>query len=304
MFNFFKSGLNKLKNALKKTHRKLTQDLKALFTKPLDSASIHRLEEILYEADLGSACTQEFVEHIKAFHKLKQGQDYLAELKSYAKGILSSHKPPLALENKPHLILVVGTNGSGKTTSSAKLAKFYKDQGKKVLLAAADTFRAAAIEQLEIWAKRLDIEIVKGSPGGDPAAVIFDAMSKAIAKDFDIVIADTAGRLESKKELMHELSKIVKVASKLKPGAPHETLLVLDATTGQAAIEQARTFNSFSPLTSLVLSKLDGSAKGGIVLAIYRQLAIPVHFVGTGEGIDDFAPFNVDEYLEGIFEGT
>jgi fused signal recognition particle receptor len=203
--------------------------------------------------------------------------------------------------HEPHLILIVGTNGSGKTTSCAKLAKLYKDQGKKVLLVAADTFRAAAIEQLEIWSSRLGIEIVKGLPGGDPAAIVFDALTKAKAKHFDIVIADTAGRLDSKKELMNELDKVRRVSDKCCPGAPHETMLVLDATTGQSAIEQARVFNQFTPLSSLILTKLDGSAKGGIVLAIYRQLGIPVHFVGTGEKEGDFASFDVDEYLDGLF---
>jgi fused signal recognition particle receptor len=303
MFKFLKSGFSKLKSALKKTHEKLTGELKKLFSRPLDSNSIESLERLLYEADLGSVCTEEFVCHIQAFHKRHPHstfKDYLEEMRSLARGILSSHKPQVAL-HEPHLILIVGTNGSGKTTSCAKLAKLYKDQGKKVLLVAADTFRAAAIEQLEIWSSRLGIEIVKGLPGGDPAAIVFDALTKAKAKHFDIVIADTAGRLDSKKELMNELDKVRRVSDKCCPGAPHETMLVLDATTGQSAIEQARVFNQFTPLSSLILTKLDGSAKGGIVLAIYRQLGIPVHFVGTGEKEGDFASFDVDEYLDGLF---
>ncbi len=306
MFKLFKTGISKLKNALKKTQHKFLGELRKLFSKPIDDDTLEQLEELLYEADVGSLCTEEFINHLRAYHKRSQGTDaraYLNEMKAYAKTILSSHTPPKDQRNHPHVILVVGTNGSGKTTSCAKLAKYYQRQGKKVLLAAADTFRAAAIDQLAIWADRLKMEIVKGQPGGDPAAVVYDAITKAQAKDFDIVIADTAGRLESKTELMKELEKIKTTAEKLIDGSPHETLLVLDATTGQAAVEQTKVFNTFTPLSSLVLSKLDGSAKGGIILSIYRQLNIPVHWVGTGEKDDDFAPFDVDEYLDALFEG-
>ena len=298
MFKFFK-------NAFKKTRLKLFSSLKALFSKPISDNTIDELEQLLYEADLGSTCVEEMIEHIRTFHKQtsdKTMDGYLNEMKSYAKTLLESHTPSINHTAKPHVILVVGTNGSGKTTSCAKLAKYYQNQGKKVLLAAADTFRAAAIEQLTIWAERLKTEIVKGQPGGDPAAVVYDAISKALAKDYDIVIADTAGRLESKTDLMHELEKINRTAKKLIPDAPHETLLVLDATTGQTAIEQTKTFNQFTPLSSLVLSKLDGSAKGGIILAIYRQLNVPVHWVGTGEKEDDLAPFDVDQYLNELFQ--
>ncbi|MCF7806711.1 MAG: signal recognition particle-docking protein FtsY [Simkaniaceae bacterium] len=305
MFKFFKSGISKLKNALKKTQAKLTSELKGLFSKPLSEDTLEELERILYEADLGSICVEEFVSHIRDFHKKSQhkGMDaYILEMKDYSKKILSSHLDVNEELKHPHLILVVGTNGSGKTTSCAKLAKFYKDQGKKVLLAAADTFRAAAIDQLSIWADRIGVDIVKGQPFGDPASVVYDAITKALAKDFDVIIADTAGRLESKKDLMRELEKIRRTAQKLIPDAPHETLLVIDATTGQTAIEQTKIFNSFTPLSSLVLSKLDGSAKGGIILAIYRQLNVPVHWVGTGETIDDFAPFEIDEYLDALFQ--
>lgn len=305
MFKFFKSGFNKLKAALKRTQTKLMGDLRSLFSKPLSEEALEELERILYEADLGSQCVEEFVDHIRQFNKSAPSlgmKEYIAEMKNYGKEILSSHTRTADQTSTPHLILVVGTNGSGKTTSCAKLAKFYQDQGKSVLLAAADTFRAAAIDQLSIWAERIGADIVKGQPGGDPASVVYDALTKALAKGHDIVIADTAGRLESKTELMKELEKIKRTANKLVPRSPHETLLVLDATTGQTAIEQTKTFNEFTPLSSLVLSKLDGSAKGGMILAIYRQQGVPVHWVGTGEKVDDFAPFDVDEYLDALFE--
>ena len=271
----------------------------------MNEETLEELERILYEADLGSVCVQEFVEHVREVHKNNESSkasDYLDEMKSFAKEILSSHTPTINHEDKPHVILVVGTNGSGKTTSCAKLAKHYKDQGKKVLLAAADTFRAAAIDQLGIWADRIGVDIVKGQPGGDPSAVVYDAIDKAKHKGYDIVIADTAGRLESKTDLMKELEKIRRTSKKLLENAPHETILVLDATTGQTAIEQTKIFNQFTPLTSLVLSKLDGSAKGGIILAIYRTLNVPVHWVGTGEKVEDFAPFDIDEYVNALFQ--
>ncbi|MDN3505336.1 MAG: signal recognition particle-docking protein FtsY [Rhabdochlamydiaceae bacterium] len=305
MFKFLKSSFNKLKNALGKTRQKLFGSLKSLFSKPINEETLEELERILYEADLGSICVEEFVEHVRKVHKnndSSKSADYLNEMKSFAKGILSSHTPTIDHEDSPHVILVVGTNGSGKTTSCAKLAKQYKDQGKKVLLAAADTFRAAAIDQLEIWADRIGVDIVKGQPGGDPSAVVYDAIDKAKHKGYDIVIADTAGRLESKIDLMKELEKIRRTSKKLMDNAPHETILVLDATTGQTAIEQTKIFNQFTPLTSLVLSKLDGSAKGGIILAIYRTLNVPVHWVGTGEKVEDFAPFDVDEYVDALFQ--
>lgn len=306
MFNFLKSKLNRLKNALTKTRQKLFGELKGLFSKPISEDTLEELERILYEADLGSLCVEDFVSQIRHYHRVsnpKHFEDYLNEMKRIAKKIIASHVPNPTHMKHPHIILVVGTNGSGKTTSCAKLAQYYKQQGKKVLLAAADTFRAAAIDQLAIWSERLGVDIVKGQPHGDPASVIYDAIHKAMHKGFDIVIADTAGRLESKKDLMQELEKVRRVCQKCELSAPHETLLVLDATTGQIAIEQTKIFNQFTPLTSLVLTKLDGSAKGGIILSIYRQLNIPVHWVGTGEKVDDFAPFDVDEYVNALFEG-
>jgi len=196
---------------------------------------------------------------------------------------------------------MIGVNGSGKTTSCAKLAKKYQAEGKKVLLAAADTFRAAAIDQLQAWAQKLNIDIVKGQPGGDPAATVFDAIASAQARGHDIVIADTAGRLQSKTDLMRELEKLRRVCHKADQSGPHETLLVLDATTGQNGLDQAESFHKVTPLTGIVLTKLDGSAKGGIVLAIAKSLKLPIRYVGIGEGADDFADFDQKSFLDALF---
>ncbi|MCK4935197.1 MAG: signal recognition particle-docking protein FtsY, partial [Simkaniaceae bacterium] len=223
-------------------------------------------------------------------------------LKEKAKLILNDIKEPLKEEpSSPKMILIVGVNGSGKTTSIAKLAYRFQKKKQKVLLAAGDTFRAAATEQLEIWAKRTKTEIVKGIPGGDPSSVIFDALTAAKARGLDLVLADTAGRLQSKTELMEELAKIKRVSDKVIPGAPHEIYLVLDATTGQNAVDQAKIFNEFTPLTGLILTKLDGSAKGGVILSIYHQMGIPVKYIGVGEQMDDLVPFNVENYIEALF---
>jgi fused signal recognition particle receptor len=200
------------------------------------------------------------------------------------------------------VMLIVGVNGSGKTTSLAKLAHLLHSAGKKVLIGAADTFRAAAIDQLELWAKRIGVDIVKHQSHSDPSAVAFDAISAAKARGAEAVLIDTAGRLHNKTDLMHELAKIRRVCDKVCPGAPHETLLVLDATTGQNAIDQANTFHQFTPLTGLILTKLDGTAKGGIVVAIQRQLGLPIKFIGTGEGIDDLQPFDPQQFVKALFE--
>lgn len=204
----------------------------------------------------------------------------------------------------PHVILIEGVNGNGKTTSVAKLGKFYKDQGKKVLVAAADTFRAAAIEQLELWSQKIGLEIVKGTPKSDPASVVFDAIQAAKSRQCEIVIVDTAGRLHTKTDLMRELEKIHRVTSKALPGAPHETLLVLDATIGQNGVDQAKIFHQFTPLTGLILTKLDGTAKGGTAIAIQRQLKIPIRYIGVGEGIDDLKPFQADDFVRSLFESS
>jgi len=282
----------------------LSIKLKKLFSKPISEETLDELEQILYESDLGSTCAIECTERLKEFYYSNKGagsEAYIAEMKAYADEILSKEPMKETFIGSPHVILIVGINGAGKTTSIAKLAKLHKDKGKKVLVAAADTFRAAAVEQLTTWAEKIGVDIVKGKTGGDPSSVVYDAISKGRSGGYDIVIIDTAGRLETKTELMHELEKISRVSKKLDEGAPHETYLVVDATIGQVAIEQASIFNKYTKLTGLILTKLDGSAKGGIILSIYRNLQTPVKYVGLGEGMDDLKPFDKKAYLDELF---
>ncbi|QVL58275.1 MAG: signal recognition particle-docking protein FtsY [Simkaniaceae bacterium] len=301
MFGLLKSGLNKIRKAFSKTRSILGDKIRSLLNGPLDEATLDELEQILFEADLGSTLAIEFVEYVRNYGK--KYNHPIDAMKAHAEDIL--HKPPHVQGKKPSespkVILVVGVNGSGKTTSCAKLARIYKDEGKKVMLAAGDTFRAAAIEQLATWSDRLKIDCVKGTPGGDPSAIIFDALTAAKARGHDVVIADTAGRLHSKTDLMNELAKIKRVIEKVVPDAPHEIYLVLDATTGQNALDQAKTFNEFTPLSGLILTKLDGSAKGGIILSIYHQMGIPIRYIGIGEGADDFLPFSPEPYIDALF---
>lgn len=273
---------------------KFFSKVKNIFSRPLNEATREELEEALYQADIGSTC-------VEAFMKKAKKDPTLDGMKAQARELLSSATltpPPL---RSPHLILLVGTNGSGKTTTSAKLAKRYRDQGKSVLLAPCDTFRAAAIPQLEKWATTLNLPIVASRPGADPSSVIFDALAQAKEQKIDIVIADTAGRLQSKQDLMRELDKVKRVAAKQVPDAPHETYLVLDATIGQNAVDQAKTFHDVTPLTGIILTKFDGTAKGGIILPIHHELKLPVAFLGIGETIDDLAPFDPASFVESLF---
>lgn len=305
MFSFLKSGFSKIKKALSKTRSIFSDKLQQLFKKPMGEETLEELERILFEADLGTKCALAFTDRIQKFARKNTSatvKDYIEEMKTYALEILNKETKEVFKEaSSTRMILIVGVNGSGKTTTCAKLAKRIKDEKNSVLLAAGDTFRAAAIEQLEIWSKRLNVDIVKGQPGGDPSSVIFDALSAAKARKIDVVIADTAGRLQSKTDLMHELGKVRKVCQKFDPNAPHETLLVLDATTGQNALDQAKIFNQFTPLDGLILTKLDGSAKGGIILAIREELNIPIKYIGVGESMDDLMPFDANEYIEALF---
>lgn len=303
VLNFLKSSYNKVKHALGKTL--LGQKIRVLFGGDIDEETLEHLEKLLYEADLGVQLSMELTDKVRA--RLREnskltGEDLLAELRKEILRMITfdSHVPQV--DEVPQIILIVGVNGNGKTTSVAKLAKRYKDSGKKVLVAAADTFRAAAMEQLEMWANRLDIDIVKGTSKSDPAAVTFDAVTAAKARGSDVVLVDTAGRLHTKVPLMQELEKIKRSCRKLSPHSPHETLLVVDASVGQNAIEQARTFNKFTPITGLILTKLDGSARGGIVIAIQRQLKIPVKFIGVGEGLEDLEPFNAEAFIHALLE--
>jgi fused signal recognition particle receptor len=301
VFGFFKRGIEKLKEGLSKT----AGAFRAIFGKKLSNETLDELEEAMLTADMGPAVTAKFIQHLQSAYSrghikdMSQVFDYLkTELKKILKETDNSLKMnPAGLT----VIMVAGVNGTGKTTSIAKLAKMFMDDGKKVLLSASDTFRAAACEQLTLWSERAGCEIVKHKSGADPAAVTFDAIDAAIARKADVLIVDTAGRLHTEKNLMTELVKIRRVIEKKIPGAPHETLLVLDATTGQNAIVQAKAFKEAVQITGLVLAKLDGTAKGGIIVAIKKELDIPVKFVGLGEKIDDLEAFDADRFVDALF---
>jgi len=296
----------KLKNALAKTREVLTAGLSRLFTgRKLDEAFLDDLEELLYHSDLGPVGTR-IIEDLKQSYKKGQVKDIaevLPLLKSRLHDMLAGSQAPLMrAPQPPTVVLVVGVNGSGKTTSIAKLARFLKQQGHSVLLGAGDTFRAAAVEQLTMWADRLDIPIIKQATGADPAAVAFDATAAAIARKVDYLVLDTAGRLHTQKNLMTELEKIVRVVRKQLPDAPHETLLVIDATTGQNAIRQASEFAKAAPISGLILAKMDGTAKGGAVFGIRDVLPVPVKFLGVGESVEDLEPFEVEAYIDAILK--
>jgi fused signal recognition particle receptor len=264
------------------------------------------LEALLIQADVGVPTTLYLVDRLHdrvRAEGLLTADQLLTALKEELRAILVD-APPFALEEKRLLtiVMVVGVNGSGKTTSIGKLANYYKNNGRKVMLAAADTFRAAAIDQLEIWSNRADVPIIAGQPGGDPAATAYDGIRAARARGYDLLFVDTAGRLHTKYNLMKELEKIYSVCNKSVHAAPHEVLLVLDAPTGQNALAQAAKFKESVHVTGVVLTKLDSTAKGGMVFAIYRELGLPVRFIGTGEGIQDMAPFDPDQFIAGLFE--
>ncbi len=295
----------KLLGALKKTRDVLTAGLSRLFTigRKLDEPFLEELEEVLYNGDLGPVGTQ-IVQDLKESYRKREVKD-VAEVPAFLRkrliAMLQGSEAPLAKATQPPtVILIVGVNGSGKTTSIAKLANHLKQQGKSVLLGAGDTFRAAAVEQLSLWAERMGVPIVKQATGADPAAVAFDAVAAAMARKVDYLILDTAGRLHTQKNLMTELEKIVRVVKKQLPDAPHETLLVLDGTTGQNAIRQASEFAKAAPVTGLILAKMDGTAKGGAVFGIRTVLPVPVKFLGVGEGMDDLEPFRVEAYVDAI----
>ena len=294
-----KAGLQKTKNAL---FAPIDQMLKA-FTK-VDEDLLEELEEMLICADVGAGATDEIIEKLRKDikeEKIKDADEVRAFLKNTLKEMIGEGGP-LVLDTKPSVILVIGVNGAGKTTSIGKISNKLRQDGKKVVVAAADTFRAAAIDQLAVWCERSGVDLVKQNEGSDPAAVVYDAISYAKNKQADVLIVDTAGRLHNKKNLMNELEKINRVISRELPGASRENLLVLDATTGQNAVLQAKEFKNAAEITGLVLNKLDGTAKGGIVLSIKRELGIPVKFIGVGEKIDDMQPFNAEEFISALFE--
>ncbi len=273
------------------------------FTK-IDEELFEELEETLILSDMGMNTSIDICERLRKVVREKGITDPL-EIRSLIKDIIAEmlgEDKGLSLNTKPSVILVIGVNGVGKTTTIGKLASRLSSEGKSVVLGAADTFRAAAIDQLEIWAKRANVSMVKSVEGTDPASVVFDTIASAKAKGADVIICDTAGRLHNKKNLMDELAKIYRVIARELPDSSIETLLVLDAATGQNAVNQAREFKNSADITGIVLTKLDGTAKGGIVVAIHNELGIPVKYVGVGEGIDDLQPFCAEEFAEGIFE--
>lgn len=301
-----KSSQDDLNKGMSKTSNKFTNGLARIFLgkKKIDDDLLEELEEVLITADIGPVATMEIIEQVRdeASRGVLKDIEKLSEaIKNKIIEMLSSVKTDTEINAKPFVILVVGVNGVGKTTSIAKLSNLYKNNGKNVMLAAGDTFRAAATEQLSIWAERLNIPIVKQPDGSDPAAVIHDSATSAKAKNIDILIADTAGRLHTKTNLMQELIKIEKVVSKEIENAPHEKLLVLDATGGQNALSQAKAFKDAIGITGLILTKLDGTAKGGVVIRIVNELKIPVKYIGFGEAIDDLRPFDPVSFTEALF---
>ena len=310
MFEKFspKNWIEKFKQGLSKTKEGFVGKVKKLFTfrKKIDEEFWEELEEILITGDVGVACTQKILENLRKVVKekgLNEPSQLMDALKENIADLLKTHSSALNL-NQGYLsvIVFVGVNGTGKTTSIAKLAHRLKKEGKRVILAAADTFRAAAIDQLEIWANRIGVELIKHREGADPAAVVFDAISAAIARRVEVLIIDTAGRLQTKVNLMEELKKIKRVIDREAPGCLTEVLMVLDATTGQNAIQQARLFSQAVNVTGIVIAKLDGTAKGGMILGISDELKIPVKFVGLGETLEDLKELETDTFVEALFE--
>ena len=298
-FSKIKQGLTKTKNSISEGITSVVNS----FTK-IDEDFFEELEEILVMSDIGVETSQFICDELRAKVK-KNGVTDTSEIKALLKETIADilgDSVPLKLETKPSVILVIGVNGVGKTTTIGKLSMLLKSEGKKVFLGAADTFRAAAIEQLTEWSKRADVDIVKSVNGTDPASVVYDTIASAKSKNADVIICDTAGRLHNKKNLMEELAKINRVIKRELPATSMETLLVLDASTGQNAVNQAKEFSNVTDITGIVLTKLDGTAKGGIVISIQKTLGIPVKYVGVGEGIDDLLPFNPVEFADGIIE--
>jgi fused signal recognition particle receptor len=298
----------RMKEAVSRTRQNLSERIDEVvsFSKEIDRNTLDDLEATLIAADLGSATTHQVLEKLRERADRKQIGD-VEELKRLLKEELLSilnaaNTPPVERpEGVPEVVLVVGVNGTGKTTTIGKLAQTVRSEGKTALLCAADTFRAAAIEQLEIWGQRTGTEVIRTKAGGDPAAVLYDALQAANARHIDCVIVDTAGRLHTKANLMAELEKMRRAAQRLVPGAPHEVLLVIDATTGQNGLQQAKQFTDAAAVTGVVLTKLDGTAKGGVVIAIARELGLPVRYVGVGEKAGDLLPFDPREFVDSLF---
>ncbi len=306
--SFFKAAISKLKAGLAKTREMVFGGVKsAILGRTLDAQLIDDVENMLLQADVGPAATKTLIDAVRADFaagKLKDSADLFEHLKDGLRTLLGG--PQVSLQSapsgqRPTVILVTGINGAGKTTSIAKLTYLLTQRGQSVMLAACDTFRAGAVRQLEIWSERLGVELVKGQQGGDPAAVAFDACKAAVARRMDVLIIDTAGRLHTQDPLMRQLGKIRSVVSKQIPGAPHETLLVLDATSGQNAVRQAEEFGKTAGVSGIILAKLDGTARGGVVVAVKTASSVPVKFVGVGERPEDLQPFEAESFVEALF---
>ena len=298
--------LDKLKAGLTKTKKNIVERVEAiLLNRKIDDSAIEEIEEVLITSDVGAEAAGVIVDQLREkvrAGEIKNSDDVKTYLRNEMSSLLGRSQPIVAFGEKPFVILTVGVNGVGKTTTIGKLASRFVSEGNSVIIAAADTFRAAAIEQLEIWAKRSGSDIVKHQSGSDPAAVAFDAVEAAKHRGTDVVIIDTAGRLHTKSHLMDELKKINRVIKKSMPDAPQEILLVVDATTGQNALRQAQLFNEAVGVTGIALTKLDGTAKGGIVFAIKKELGIPIRLIGIGEGVDDLKDFNSEDFVNALFE--
>ncbi len=303
-----KSIFDRMKQAVTKTRDSLGEKLEGVIalTREVDEAALEDLEMVLLSSDIGVATSTEIVTALRERARrtgIRDGAELKQLLKDQLKSILDEHQRPVAKVAPPLVIMMVGVNGTGKTTTTGKLAAYFRRDAKTVLLCAADTFRAAAIEQLEVWGERSGVEMIKTRQGGDPSAVLYDALQAAKARSTDVLIVDTAGRLHTKNSLMAELDKMRRTAQRIIPSAPHEVLLVMDATTGQNGLQQARLFTESAGVTGIVLTKLDGTAKGGIAIAIARELNLPVRYVGVGEKIDDLLPFDSDAFVESLLSG-
>ena len=300
---------DKLKQGLQRTAQQFTERFEALVesadtpeqrTRPIDVDTLDKLEELLIMADVGVAATDEIVDAVR--NRARRGESLRDLVKEEILRIFKEVPDTVVNGSRPHVTLIVGVNGTGKTTTVGKLANQIKASGRKPLICAADTFRAAAVDQLQIWADRAGVDIVRAREGSDPASVVFDALAASKARGRDDVLVDTAGRLHTRTNLMNELDKIRRVAEREVPGAPHEVLLVLDATVGQNGVAQAREFTNVAGVNGIVLTKLDGTAKGGVAVAIAHDLKLPIRYVGVGEGIDDLLPFSAPDYVEALFQ--
>jgi fused signal recognition particle receptor len=302
----FLSGVaDRFRQGLERSRQAMSQGLDGLLAlgRQVDESMLDELEELLLAADLGAETSQEFVSRVRAEAKRTgslSASDLRTLLRQFLEETLAGAAAPLELEARPSVVLMLGVNGSGKTTSTGKLAAALRQSGKGVLLAAADTFRAAAVEQLEEWGRRSGTEVIRQGTGADPAAVVFDAVKAAMARRIDVLLVDTAGRLHTKSNLMDELAKLKRVISRQLPGAPHESLMVIEAPTGQNGLQQARLFHEAIGLTGLVLTKLDGTAKGGIVVRIWKELGVPIKLIGVGESIEDLQPFDPKIFAVGL----